>query len=74
MTKEEKIIGWVVREPVIGHYLSFFRNKPVKIESNKWVDKEGNSGAALGDYKNIIFDDIKTETGPVKVELTLKLV
>lgn len=74
MTKEEKIIGWVVREPVIGHYLTFFRNKPVKIERNKWVDEEGNSGAALGDYKNIIFDDIKTETGPVKVELTVKLV
>lgn len=73
MANEEKINGWVVREPVLGHYLTFFRKKPIRIESNHWVDEDGERGAALADYKNNVFAEIKTETGPVEVELNIKI-
>ena len=73
MVKEETITGWIVREPVCGGMLSFFRKKPNKIRSNKWVDDEGMSGSTLANYENNIFEDIKTETGPVMVELNIKI-
>lgn len=74
MANEEKINGWVVREPVMGHFLTFFRKKPIGIERNHWVDEDGRGGAALADYKNKLFSEIQTETGPVKVELTVKII
>ena len=74
MANEEKITGWVVREPVMGHFLTFFRKKPIRIESNHWVDEDGKLGAALADYKNNLFNEIQTETGPVKVELTVSII
>lgn len=73
MVKEETITGCVVREPVCGGMLSFFRKKPNKIRSNKWADVDGNRGSTLADYKNDIFKDIKTEAGPVMIELTIKI-
>lgn len=76
MTQEEKkeatIKGWVVREVVIGHYLTFFRYKP-KRNGNGWVDCHNDRGARLADYKHKMLEEIKEEDGPVKVELTIKV-
>lgn len=74
MANEEKINGWVVREPVMGYTLTFFRKKPIRIEGNHWVDEDGARGAALANYKNNLFNEIKPETGPVEVELNIKIV
>lgn len=73
MTKEEKIEGWIVREPVLGHFLTFFRKKPVCVRSNRWVDADGRGGSVLGDSGNRLFDWIDTEDGAVRVELTIKV-
>jgi len=73
MANEEKINGWLVREPVMGCFLTFFRKKPIRIECNHWIDEDGKRGAALADYKNNLFVEIKTETGPVEVELNIKI-
>ena len=74
MINKEKINGWLVREPIMGGALTFFRKKPIRIERNHWVDEDGNRGATLADYKNDLFNEIQTETGPVKVELTVSII
>lgn len=74
MDKEVTVKGWIVREPVIGHFLTFFRYEPIKRSGNRWVDCHGNKGSILADYNHNLFNEIQPETGPVKVELTLKLV
>ena len=53
MINTEKINGLLVREPVMGVALTFFRKKPIRIERNHWVDEDGNRGATLADYKTI---------------------